>query len=142
MAKGISSLLAKVKAFPAGLDRIIAEELKAAKADDAVREQMKKGIDSEGNPFGQYAQLTKGIRQAAGKQTAFIDLDFTGKFKKSVKQKVKRTTLSLGATDPKWHREIKPDPRFKDAIGLTRRSKKTLTEKLFDRIRPRMKKLL
>jgi hypothetical protein len=74
----------RVQAFLSDIDTIksdIGSQL-AVDAEDMNREQLSKGLRSDnekiGEPFPHYFPDHKGHRQAAGLQTFFIDLKFTG----------------------------------------------------------------
>jgi hypothetical protein len=96
------------------------------------REQLLSGFDAEGNPLGQYAEMTKAIRRRRGLQTDHIDLRFTGKFQKSFEINKVGEDYSLTARDPKW--EDKLMQRWPDAIGIQTENEDQVTKVITDNI--------
>jgi hypothetical protein len=87
-----------------------------------IKKQMAKGEDSEGNRLGDYSEGWGEYRESRGKQTDFIDLEFTGDLydKTFVEGKLlgaKKAGVVMGSTSPHWE-EIKDDERFEKAVEL------------------------
>lgn len=82
------------------------------------------GVDASGKPLGEYAQLSKKLREERGLQTDFIDLRFTGESQDSMKIKQKDdTSYELVADTINWDTN-----RFDDAIGLVDENEDKLTD--------------
>ena len=96
---------------------------------DINREQLSKGLDVNDKSFGDYAESTKIIRKKKGLQTAFIDLDFTGRSTKSITTKKKSDTNYTLEANPQWDQK-----RFPDAIGISKEGEKEVTEIIVENI--------
>ena len=120
----IEDLLRDLRQLPEtvqeGVDRaLIGDSVDVA---DINRDQLSKGLDINNNPFGTYAESTKKIRSKRGLQTGFIDLDFTGRSKRSIDVKKKNNSRYNVVSNPQWDQQ-----RFPDAIGIPKDGEDELT---------------
>lgn len=110
-----------------GVDRAIIGD--SVDITDVNREQMAKGLDINDKPFGDYAESTKAIRKRKGLQTAFIDLNFTGKSSKSLTTKKQSDSNFTIEANPRWDQK-----RFPDAIGISKEGENDVTDIIVENI--------
>lgn len=115
----VEDLIVKLKNLPTFVDLVGDNSI--AENEDTIIDLNKAqmivlGIDADGDQLGEYTPYSSQIREAAGLQTEFIDLRFTGDFQDSIELNLTPNGYEIDATDEKWTDKI--EPRFPDALGL------------------------
>lgn len=136
----VEELIVKLKGLPAFLQTAgnIAIYKESQDIVDMNKQQLLSGFDADGAPLGEYSPTSIEIRQKKGLQTDHIDLRYSGRFQASFVIERRGNIFDLEALDPKWIDKL--EPRWPDALGLTKANEDKLTELLSQQISDQLNK--
>lgn len=107
-----------------------------------------RGVDSNSKQLGTYAKSYSQVRQAAGLQTGFIDLKFTGKFQDDFIIEDATGDIIFSINSENWKRDILVErlrhrPGFgEDIFGLTKENLEILKDAMAPYIKLKINAIL
>ncbi len=124
------------------------EDLQKLALDLNRRQLQEQGVDSSGKKLGDYADRTKRLRKAAGLQTGFIDLKFSGDFQDEFIIKDNTGDIIFSIDSENWKRDILVEGLRhrkgfgEDIFGLTAESLEELKRKMHPHLKAKIAEIL